>query len=140
MNPIYNMLVTYAEFDPEIGYTQGMNFLAALIFLAVGDEVVAYSILTRAMFELNWREVYKDQLIMLINLTKKIKAWLLHEHKVLAVHLDSCGVTLEAQLSSPIMGLFANLVPLDVSLRVLDRFILFGEDGILDIIKASFES
>ena len=33
---------------------------------------------------------------MLINLTKKVKAWLLQEHKVLAVHLDSCGVTLEA--------------------------------------------
>jgi hypothetical protein len=59
---------------------------------------------------------------------------------VLAVHLDSCGVTLEAQLSSPIMGLFANLVPLDISMRVLDRFVLFGEDGLLDIVKASFES
>ncbi len=59
---------------------------------------------------------------------------------MLAVHLDSCGVTLEAQLSSPIMGLFANLVPLDISMRVLDRFVLFGEDGLLDIVKASFES
>lgn len=77
LNPIYNMLVTYSEFDPEIGYTQGMNFLAALFYLAVGDEVVAYSIMSKAMYDLNWREVYKDQLIMLINLTKKIKAWLL---------------------------------------------------------------
>lgn len=59
---------------------------------------------------------------------------------MLAVHLDSFGVTLEAQLSSPIMGLFANLVPLDISMRVLDRFVLFGEDGVLDIVKASFES
>lgn len=56
------------------------------------------------------------------------------------MHLDSCGVTLEAQLSSPIMGLFANLVNLETSLRVLDRFVMFGEEGVMDIIKASFES
>lgn len=34
---------------------------------------------------------------------------------------------LEAQLSSPIMALFANLVPSATSLKVLDRFIAFGE-------------
>jgi hypothetical protein len=33
---------------------------------------------------------------MLINLTREVKAWLKKEHKVVAVHLDSCGVTLEA--------------------------------------------
>lgn len=38
------------------------------------------------------------------------------------------------------MGLFANLVNLEISLAVLDRFILFGEKGILDIIKSSFVS
>jgi hypothetical protein len=52
---------------------------------------------------------------MLINITKNFKLWLMLEHKVLAVHLDSCGVTLEAQLSSPVMGLFANLVPLGIA-------------------------
>lgn len=79
MNPIYNMLVCYSEFDPEIGYTQGMNFVAALLYLAVGDEVIAFTIMTKVMFELHWREVYKDQLIMVVNLTKKIKAWLIKE-------------------------------------------------------------
>lgn len=73
-----------------------MNFVAALLYLAVGDEVIAFCLMTKAMFQLNWREVYKDQLIMLVNLTKKINQWLLREHKVLAVHLESCGVTLEA--------------------------------------------
>lgn len=45
---------------------------------------------------------------------------------------------LEAQLSSPIMGLFANLVPLSTSLRLLDRFILWGEKGVLSIVKKAF--
>ena len=92
------------------------------------------------MYQLNWRECYREQLIKLVSLTKKIKTWLMKEHKTIAVHLDSCGVILEAQLSSPIMGLFANLVSLETSLSVLDRFIFFGEKGLLDIVKSSFEA
>ena len=112
-----------------------MNFLVALLYVAVGDEVIAFTLLIKVMFDLNWREVYLDQLIKLLSLTKKFKAWLLQEQKVIAVHLDYCGVILEAQLSSPFMGLFANLLSLDVSLRILDRFLLFGEKGIVDVIK-----
>ncbi len=53
-----------------------MNFLAALLYAAVRDEVLAFGLLMKAMFELNWREVYKDELIMVLIITKKILAWL----------------------------------------------------------------
>lgn len=110
LNPIYNILTAYARFDPEIGYTQGMNFLAALIFQAVGDEVIAFAVLLKVMYQHNWRDCYKDQLVKLMSITRKIKQWLMKNHKTIAVHLDFCGVILEAQLSSPVMGLFANLL------------------------------
>jgi hypothetical protein len=38
------------------------------------------------------------------------------------------------------MGLFANLVSLEASLNVLDRFIWFGEAGVIETIKNSFTS
>jgi len=34
-NPVYNLLAAYAELDKDLGYTQGMNFLAGIIFVAV---------------------------------------------------------------------------------------------------------
>ena len=34
-NPIFNILVAYAEVDQELGYTQGMNFLVGSIYMAV---------------------------------------------------------------------------------------------------------
>lgn len=49
LNPIYNILIAYAEVDPQLGYTQGMNFLAGLIFVAVNDEVITFSILERIL-------------------------------------------------------------------------------------------
>jgi len=101
-----------------------MNFVAALLYAAVRDEVLAFGLMMKAMFELNWREVYKDELIMVLIITKKILAWLKKEHKSVAARLLEAEVILEAQLSSPIMALFANLVPLEASLRILDRFML----------------
>lgn len=48
-NPIYNLLVAFSEHDKELGYTQGMNFLVGIIFTAVQDEVMAFSILEKLM-------------------------------------------------------------------------------------------
>jgi len=73
-----------------------MNFLAALIYLAVADEVIAYTLLVKAMFDKEWRKVYLDQLVRLMELTKQIKQWLREKHKVIAVHMDACGIILEA--------------------------------------------
>lgn len=44
-NPIYNLLTAFAEIDPDLGYTQGMNFLVGIIYVAVQDEIMAFSIL-----------------------------------------------------------------------------------------------
>lgn len=49
MNPIYNILTAYAQSDKELGYTQGMNFLVGIIYVAVQDEVMTFSILERIM-------------------------------------------------------------------------------------------
>ena len=48
-NPIFNLLSAYSEQDKDLGYTQGMNFIVAVIYTAVQDEVVAFSILQRIM-------------------------------------------------------------------------------------------
>ena len=48
-NPIYNILIAFAETDQQLGYTQGMNFMAAIIYVAVKDEVYAFTILQGLM-------------------------------------------------------------------------------------------
>ena len=48
-NPIFNILAAYTEIDRELGYTQGMNFLVAIIYMAVREEVIAFSVFQRIM-------------------------------------------------------------------------------------------
>ena len=117
-----------------------MNFLAALLYVAVGDEVIAFALLIKVMNDLRWREIYADKMALLIELTQKVKKWLVRHQKAIAVHLDACEVILEAQLSSPFMGFFANIVNLDMSLRVLDRFLWSGSRALMQIVKRSFSA
>jgi hypothetical protein len=117
-----------------------MNFLVALLYAAVQDEIIAFGLLSKLMFEQSWRLVYSDDLIQVLTITKKVQSWLEKEHPKIAQKLNEAGVVLEVQLSSPVMGLFANMVSLEVALRVLDRFILHGEAGVLSIVKKAFTS
>lgn len=34
-NPLYNVLVAYSKHNDEVGYCQGMNYLAGLILVGV---------------------------------------------------------------------------------------------------------
>jgi hypothetical protein len=59
--------------------------------------------------------------------------------------LNEFNVILESLLASPMLTIFANLIPIDDSLKVLDRFILGkfllrliildGENSIIEIMK-----
>lgn len=72
-----------------------MNFVAGLIFAAVQDEIIAFGLFSKVMFELNWREVYTDNLVKVLSITKKVWAWLETEQKKSAAILTEAGVVLE---------------------------------------------
>ena len=49
-NLLYNVLAAYAKHEPDVGYCQGMNFLAALILIGVDfDEVSAFIVLDKLL-------------------------------------------------------------------------------------------
>eukprot|EP01017_Pseudomicrothorax_dubius_P018759 TRINITY_DN206_c0_g1_i14.p1 TRINITY_DN206_c0_g1~~TRINITY_DN206_c0_g1_i14.p1 ORF type:complete len:126 (-),score=19.15 TRINITY_DN206_c0_g1_i14:400-777(-) len=77
-----NVLRAVANYDKEIGYTQGMNFVAASLLHGLArsihlspyddpDEVLgttAFWIMVYINFELNWRELYRDGMPKLLGL------------------------------------------------------------------------
>ena len=111
MNPIFNILIAYAETDKQLGYTQGMNFLAGLIFIAVQDEVIAFVILQRVMMskqqaqelsksiehqETLSRGMMQESMFMFVDKMPKLKAfvaeikrWLRTKQRLLLVHLEA---------------------------------------------------
>ena len=58
-NKLYNMLKVYATvLDPELGYTQGMNFVAAVILMNVPNEILACQIFTKLLDKGKWSQIY----------------------------------------------------------------------------------
>jgi len=58
-NKLYNLLKVYAlVLDPEVGYTQGMNFIAALILMHVPNEVLACQIFMKVLEKDDWARLY----------------------------------------------------------------------------------
>ena len=125
-NCLYNVLASYAKHCPEIGYCQGMNFLAGLILIGVDfNELLAFVILDKLLGEYGQiGQMYEGSLIKLFNLSDHIYSWLLEEEPILEEIITNHGVPLTTLLAGPLMALFANVFEESVCMIVLDRLIL----------------
>lgn len=137
-----------------------MNFLAGIIYVAVMDEVVAFAVMQRILqskaqyrenlgeeelkeqqsrkvggIQPEWRFVYTDGMRKLNAFVKEIKQWLMETKRDLYVHFESRRIIIEAVLSNPFLSLFSNVIPNEQALRVLDRFIHFGQKALLQVVK-----
>ena len=82
--------------------------------------------------------MFVDRMPKLTAFVTEIKRWLKETQRLLLVHLESRGIVLEAQLSSPFLSLFSNQIPNQEALKVLDRFVHFGQSSLLAIVKYVF--
>jgi len=57
-----NILRTYAYFNPEIEYCQGMNFVAGFLFLVFRDEEVTFKTLMKLAEQYDMVNLYKKEL------------------------------------------------------------------------------
>ena len=60
-----SILKAYAALDPEVGYCQGMNFLAGVLLMYLPSEADAYGALVVLMQQRGLRELYKTDLAWL---------------------------------------------------------------------------
>jgi hypothetical protein len=59
------VLRAYAAYDPDVGYCQGMNFLAALLLMYLPREEDAFGALVMLMFEQGLRHLYSRSMVQL---------------------------------------------------------------------------
>ena len=85
-----------------------------------------------------WRFMFVDRMPKLKAFVAEIKRWLRTTQRLLLVHLEAQQIVLEAQLSSPFLSLFSNQIPNEEALKVLDRFIHFGQSSLIAIVKHVF--
>ncbi|KAL0035935.1 hypothetical protein WJX77_008299 [Trebouxia sp. C0004] len=114
---LLRVLHAYAVYDTEVGYCQGMNFLAALLLTWMPNEATAFGGLVVLMQRRMLRDLYKSDLA-------KLQVYLWQFSKLLPArlgqHMDGHGVLPVLYLSSWLLTSFGSDFPLFFSSRVLD--------------------
>lgn len=53
-----NILNAYANYDPEVGYCQGMGFIVSCLIVQLRNEELAFWAFVQIMYEFNWRLLF----------------------------------------------------------------------------------
>lgn len=65
---LYNILMAYANYDRQIGYVQGLNYIAAMLLMHVQDEEKVFWCLLYLLNRKNWRMVYMEEMPKLMEI------------------------------------------------------------------------
>lgn len=59
-NKLFNVLKAYSNYDNEVGYVQGLNYIVGLLLLYVQDEEEVFWCLYTLMYKMGWRWIYTE--------------------------------------------------------------------------------
>lgn len=65
---LYNVLLAYANYDSQIGYVQGLNYVAAMLLMHIQDEEKVFWCLIYLLNRYNWRRIYTEEMPKLMEL------------------------------------------------------------------------
>jgi len=69
-NKLFNVLKAYANYDNEVSYVQGLNYIVALMLIYMQDEELVFWSFVYLMHNKNWRLVYTDKFPKLKSMCK----------------------------------------------------------------------
>ena len=133
-----NILYAYANIDPKLGYSQGMNFIVYVLLKNINDEEKVFWCLYDIMYNKNWRLILKDETPKFKELVRVWRTSIYTEDKKLYKKLAKCGVPFLGIFAKFYISLFANICSVQVASRIFDVFLYEGEKRITQIIVKLF--
>ncbi|XP_044273669.1 TBC1 domain family member 1 isoform X3 [Varanus komodoensis] len=129
---LYNILKAYSLLDPEVGYCQGLSFVAGVLLLHMSEEE-AFKMLRFLMFDMGLRKQYRpDMTILQIQMYQLSR--LLHDyHRDLYDHFEAHEISPSLYAAPWFLTMFASQFPLGFVARVFDILFLQGSEVIFKV-------
>ncbi|XP_039607218.1 TBC1 domain family member 1 isoform X3 [Polypterus senegalus] len=129
---LYNLLKAYSLLDPEVGYCQGLSFVAGVLLLHMSEDD-AFEKLRFLMYDMGLRKQYRpDMIILQIQMYQLSR--LLHDfHKDLYNHLECHEIGPSLYAAPWFLTMFASQFPLGFVARVFDMIFLQGAEVIFKV-------
>uniref|UniRef100_A0A8C3AZF4 TBC1 domain family member 4 n=1 Tax=Cyclopterus lumpus TaxID=8103 RepID=A0A8C3AZF4_CYCLU len=129
---LYNLLKAYSLLDPEVGYCQGLSFIAGVLLLHMGEED-AFNMLKFLMYDVGLRKQYRPDMIILQIQMYQLSRLLHDYHRDLYVHLEQQEIGPSLYATPWFLTAFASHFPLGFVARVFDMLFLQGSEVIFKV-------
>ncbi|XP_073966112.1 GTPase activating protein and centrosome-associated isoform X3 [Choristoneura fumiferana] len=129
---LLRMARAYAVYDIEVGYCQGLSFLAATLLLHMPEEQ-AFCLLVRLMYGYGLRELYKDGFEALYMRLHQLDRLMEEQLTDLRAHFQELGVEPHMFASQWFLTVFTARFPLPLVYHILDVFLLQGMDTLFQV-------
>ncbi|KAK3728848.1 hypothetical protein QZH41_020235 [Actinostola sp. cb2023] len=122
---LFNLLKAYSIHDIEVGYCQGLSFVAGILLMHM-DESQAFDTMRHLMYDLSLRKLYKSDMQEL-QIQFYMLSRLLHDfHPALYEFLEELEITPTLYSAGWFLTLFASMFPVGVVVRIMDMILLQG--------------
>ncbi|KAG8516541.1 TBC1 domain family member 1 [Galemys pyrenaicus] len=129
---LYNILKAYSLLDQEVGYCQGLSFVAGILLLHMGEEE-AFHMLKFLMFDMGLRKQYRPDMIILQIQMYQLSRLLHDYHRDLYNHLEEHEIGPSLYAAPWFLTVFASQFPLGFVARVFDMIFLQGSEVIFKV-------
>jgi hypothetical protein len=131
---LYNVLLAFANYDSQIGYVQGMNYIAGMLLMHIQDEEKVFWCLIYIMNRKNWRCIYKKEMEKLHELLNTTETYIKQKFPKVYQHLLDNDFTVGAAFSPLFITLYIYQMEHDCAMRIMEFFILDGEQALLRVL------
>ncbi|XP_037620283.1 TBC1 domain family member 1 isoform X1 [Sebastes umbrosus] len=129
---LYNLLKAYSLLDPEVGYCQGLSFIAGVLLLHMGEQD-AFNMLKFLMYDVGLRKQYRPDMIILQIQMYQLSRLLHDYHRDLYIHLEQHEIGPSLYATPWFLTAFASHFPLGFVARVFDMLFLQGSEVIFKV-------
>lgn len=130
---LFNLLKAYSLLDPEVGYCQGLSFVAGILLLHVDSEDEAFELMRHLLFNFGLRKQYLPSMnalhLQLYQMTRLLRD---HEYDLFN-HFDQHDISPSLYAAPWFLTLFASHFPLGFVARLLDMIFLIGIEAIFRV-------
>eukprot|EP00794_Sanderia_malayensis_P007487 gene7487-8317_t len=134
---LFNILKCYSILDSEVGYCQGLSFVAGVILMHM-SEVDTFGSFCYAMYNLGIRNQYKPDMMAVQQQLYQLSRLLHDFHPNIYEHFNIHDVTPTLYAAPWFLTLFASHYPVAFVVRVMDLIFLQGLEVIFKIALALF--
>lgn len=130
--PLYNVLLAFAHQNPQIGYCQGLNFIAGIMLLVTNSEDTTFWLL-QSLVEKILPDYYTKQMTGLLTDIGVLEELIRSKVPQVHDHMVRTGVSWSMYVSKWFICLFAEVLPVETVLRIWDCLFYEGSKILLRV-------